>query len=58
MGPMDEHLCRLYDLADELEEGRVVAADEERAGIEEELVRVREQIEVLVGTVAVEPAYR
>jgi hypothetical protein len=55
---MDEHLCRLYDLADELEEGRVVAAEEERAGIDEELVRVREQIEVLVGTVAVEPAFR
>jgi hypothetical protein len=39
-------------------EGRVAAAEAERAGIDEELVRVRGQIEVLVGTVAVEPAFR
>lgn len=58
LGPMDEHLCRLYDRADELEEERADAADEERAGIEEELDRVRGQIEALVGRVAVEPSFR
>jgi hypothetical protein len=53
---MDTIVTSLYDRIDELEELRPDAED--KAGIDEEIVSLREQIETLVERHYVEPVYR